>query len=462
MQTIDLIYKKKRTEPSDINELLDILRYYSSQCGHVTECGVRSCVSSWAFLKGLTESQSSEKTLIGVDIEKSDQVAKIEEVAKYVKINYKFIKGNDILVQLEPTDLLFIDTWHVYGHLKRELAAHAHLARKYIIMHDTTVDAVQGETVRVNLLPPHIKIQEKIQTAQQLSKESGYPIEEIEKGLWPAIEEFLSEHSNEWQLHERIMFCNGLTILKRIDPTSTPPAPSPTSLIPTSSTLPTPTPLNPLRHFFDTQPHRIIHKWDHYFDIYHTYFKKFRKSGQHIHMLEVGVSEGGSIEMWRDYFGPDRCTIYGIDITPSCKRMETMYPNVKIFIGDQSNKDFLKSVINQIPPLDIILDDGGHTMTQQIVTFETMYSHIKPGGVYMCEDLHTSYWNEFGGGFKRAGTFIEYIKDYIDKLNSYHSRQPNLKVDSFTKTMDSLHFYDSIAVLQKSLTEKAAPFWLKK
>lgn len=226
-------------------------------------------------------------------------------------------------------------------------------------------------------------------------------------------------------------------------------------------------PSNPLRNFFDTQHHRLIDKWDHYFDIYHKYFKKFRNSSSssspsHVHMLEIGVFQGGSIEMWRDYFGPDRCTIYGIDINPNCKNIENSYSNVKIFIGDQANKEFLKSVITQIPQLDIVLDDGGHKMVQQIVTFEALYPHIKYGGVYMCEDLHTSYWNEYGGGHKRYGTFIEYIKDYIDKLNAYHSRTPNFRVDSYTKTMDSLHFYDSIAVVKKSLSEKAAPFPIKK
>lgn len=101
------------------------------------------------------------------------------------------------------TDLLFIDTWHVYGQLKRELAHwHEHVA-KYIILHDTTVDAEQGETLR-NGWNPH-----------QQSKETGIPVEEITRGLWPAVEEFLAAHP-EWVLERRFTHNNGLTVLRRV------------------------------------------------------------------------------------------------------------------------------------------------------------------------------------------------------------------------------------------------------
>ena len=107
-----------------------------------------------------------------------------------------------------------------------------------------------------------------------------------------------------------------------------------------------------------------------------------------------------------------------------------------------------------IPKVDILIDDGGHTMKQQIVSYEELFDHVKHDGVYLIEDLHTSYWALFGGGHKRRNTFIEYSKNFIDYLNAFHSEQNSLKVDAFTKSVDSLHYYDSILVIEKSIRER--------
>jgi hypothetical protein len=155
--------------------------------------------------------------------------------------------------------------------------------------------------------------------------------------------------------------------------------------------------------------------------------------------------------MWKNYFG-NKAKIYGIDIDPRCKQLEE--ENIKIFIGSQSDKNFLKDVLKELPDLDILIDDGGHTMVQQIVSFEMLFDKVKPNGVYLCEDLHTSYWVNYGGGHKRRGTFIEYSKNFIDKLNAWHSEQRSLPVSSFTKSVDSLHYYDSILVIEKNNREK--------
>ena len=136
--------------------------------------------------------------------------------------------------------------------------------------------------------------------------------------------------------------------------------------------------------------------------------------------MKSGYQQGGSLQMWKDYFGKD-AKIYGIDINPQCKELEE--PNIKILIGSQSDRNFLKEVRRQIPPIDILIDDGGHTMVQQIVSFEELFDYVKEDGVYLCEDLHTSYWIEYSGGHKRRGTFIEYSKNFIDYLNAYHSQQ---------------------------------------
>ena len=119
-------------------------------------------------------------------------------------IEYTFRQHDSATVDIpSEVDMLFIDTWHIYGHLKRELAKHHPSVKKYIIMHDTTVDEWEGESIRMGMdIPKQVQ-------------ESGYPEEEIRKGLWPAVEEFLAEHS-EWKIKERFTNNNGLTILERV------------------------------------------------------------------------------------------------------------------------------------------------------------------------------------------------------------------------------------------------------
>ena len=200
---------------------------------------------------------------------------------------------------------------------------------------------------------------------------------------------------------------------------------------------------------FDSQRNFNSDKWEHYFDIYERHFNRFRN--KEVIIIEIGVSHGGSLQMWKNYFGKD-AIIYGIDIDPRCKEFEE--DNIKIFIGSQSDRDFLREIKKVIPRADIIIDDGGHTMKQQRVSFEELFDHVKDDGVYLVEDLHTSYWALFGGGHKRKNTFIEYSKNFIDYINAYHSEQKSLKVEKFTSSADSLHYYDSILVIEKKIKEK--------
>ncbi|MBN8705611.1 MAG: class I SAM-dependent methyltransferase [Bacteroidetes bacterium] len=144
--------------------------------------------------------------------------------------------------------------------------------------------------------------------------------------------------------------------------------------------------------------------------------------------------------------------MYAIDINPECKTLEDHI--IEIFIGSQSDRDFLRELKKKIPRVDISIDDFGHTKVQQIITFEKLFDHVKENGVYLCEDLHTSYLLKFGGGFNRHGTFIEYSKKFIDHLNAYDSQQASLKVNKFTQSVDSIHYYDSILVIEKRKQEK--------
>ncbi|WP_296001152.1 class I SAM-dependent methyltransferase [Rugamonas sp.] len=197
--------------------------------------------------------------------------------------------------------------------------------------------------------------------------------------------------------------------------------------------------------FFENHEHRMIHKWMHYFEIYERHFHQFR--GRPLTMMEFGVLHGGSLQMWKWYFGAE-AQIHGVDINPRCA--ELAEDRITIHIGDQESRESLRNLTLTVPKCDIVLDDGGHTMLQQRTTFEELWSHLNVGGVYLCEDMHTSYWpGFFGGGYKQPHTFMEYTKNLIDQLNAWYTRDPALAVNDFTRSAFAIHYYDSIMVIEK-------------
>ena len=205
-------------------------------------------------------------------------------------------------------------------------------------------------------------------------------------------------------------------------------------------------PANPLIDYLESnRDGRVVHRWRHYFDIYHRHFAGFR--GQPLTMIEIGVFNGGSLRMWRDYFGP-QSTIVGVDINPECKIFAE--PGIDIVIGDQGDRSFLRSLADRYPNFAIVVDDGGHRMEQQISTFEELYPRMRPDGIYLCEDTHSSYMPIFGGGYRQPQTFIEKVKPLVDRLNAFHSvDRSQFAPDDFTRTTDSLHFYTSVVVIER-------------
>jgi methyltransferase family protein len=203
--------------------------------------------------------------------------------------------------------------------------------------------------------------------------------------------------------------------------------------------------MNDLRAYFEANPGRMIHKWMHYFEIYDRYLVRYR--GTDVVLLEIGIYQGGSLQMWKHYLG-GRATIWGVDIKPRCGRFAE--EQIKIRIGDQSDRAFLESLAAEIPRIDVLIDDGGHTMRQQRTTFEVLFPKVAEGGIYICEDLHTSYWSTYGGGYLKPDSFIEFSKHLIDSLNAWHSKDPEaLAVSDFTRSAYALHYYDSMLVIEK-------------
>lgn len=193
---------------------------------------------------------------------------------------------------------------------------------------------------------------------------------------------------------------------------------------------------------------KISDKWDPYFDVYERYLSKYIDQSPRV--LEIGVQNGGSIDMWLEYFGPG-VEIVGIDITPECKDLP--YPsNVEIVIGDQSSTEFWDKFLKSRQPFDIIVDDGGHTMTQQITSLYCLFPHLKSGGIYMCEDTHTSYWPSHDGRMNDPSTFQSCAKNLTDYLNREHIEPGFISkklINIFSNELNSIHFYNSMVVLEK-------------
>lgn len=202
--------------------------------------------------------------------------------------------------------------------------------------------------------------------------------------------------------------------------------------------------MNDLESFFYCKEHRPLSKWAHYFEIYDRHFSKYRNKAPIV--MEIGIFKGGSLQMWKDYFG-EGVQIIGVDIEEHTRDFEE--EQISIEIGSQEDRNFLAYLKEKYPKIDILIDDGGHTMNQQIVTFEEMFPHLSYGGTYLCEDLHSSYIDEYGGGYKRPGSYIEYSKNFIDYLHTWYSREETFQTNQFSRTMHSLHYYDSVLVIEK-------------
>jgi hypothetical protein len=188
-----------------------------------------------------------------------------------------------------------------------------------------------------------------------------------------------------------------------------------------------------------------------YFQIYEELLSKYR--GKNITFVEVGVLNGGSLFMWRDYFGP-QARIIGLDFNPLAKRWEK--DGFEIHIGSQSNPEFWDTFYKSVGMIDILLDDGGHTNEQQIVTTYHSIPFIKDGGMLIVEDVHASYHKDFGNPSRYS--FINYAKLFVDDVNA---RFPgvDIKKSLFKEAVYSVSFYDSIVSFSIDRTKCFISSW---
>jgi hypothetical protein len=200
---------------------------------------------------------------------------------------------------------------------------------------------------------------------------------------------------------------------------------------------------SPLKTYFDSVTEgRGIWKWLHYFDVYHRHFQKF--VGKEVRVLEVGIYSGGSLEMWKAYFGP-KCRIYGVDIETACKAYED--ERTRVFIGDQADRRFWKHLREQVPVIDIVIDDGGHLPEQQIVTLEETLPHIRGGGVYLCEDIHNTH-NRFAAYVHGLTTALNAVA--LKDAPEAEGADTIVLSSSLQRSIGSVHHYPFVTVIEKT------------
>ena len=187
---------------------------------------------------------------------------------------------------------------------------------------------------------------------------------------------------------------------------------------------------------YEKSPFKSI-KHTTYFEVYDALFSSYR--GKNITFVEIGVLSGGSLFMWRDFFGPN-ARIIGVDLNPIAKKWEAH--GFEIYIGSQSDENFWSEFINEVGPVDLVLDDGGHTYEQQLVTAEMLFGNIKDKGMLVVEDTHTSYMSGFG---PKKYSFIQYTKNMIDLINHRFGEFNSMNSDN---RVWSIRVYESIVAFE--------------
>jgi hypothetical protein len=191
---------------------------------------------------------------------------------------------------------------------------------------------------------------------------------------------------------------------------------------------------------------RLAHKWAHYHDIYDRHLARFR--GTAVKLLEIGVSHGGSLQIWRKYLGP-HATIFGIDVDPRCAVVDDP-PSINVRIGSQADAALLRSVVAEMGGIDAVIDDGSHYVSHQRASFEALFPLLSARGVYVVEDVQTNYWRgRYQGGWRRRSTFVEQMKDLVDDMHGWWHRRRQ-RLPGAHRIVEAVHFYNSMVVIEKN------------
>lgn len=175
-----------------------------------------------------------------------------------------------------------------------------------------------------------------------------------------------------------------------------------------------------------------------YADFYQRHFEHLNPSI----LLEIGVLKGGSHRAWKELF--PQCRVVGIEIDPSITKANK---DIEIYTGDQKDRSFLTHVIDMIGPPDIVIDDGGHSRSQQVESFIHLWQYLKSGGLYIIEDIETSFLDNYNDYHQSS---FDRVRDSLYPLE-WTGTLNGLKVgDSLTYIYSSITFEPNIVILRKS------------
>jgi cephalosporin hydroxylase len=191
-----------------------------------------------------------------------------------------------------------------------------------------------------------------------------------------------------------------------------------------------------------------VDKWHHYLPLYERYLGPWRN--RPLRFLEIGVFKGGSLEMWRKYFGPE-AVIFGIDIDPTCARFDGRDGQVRI--GSQADPEFLSAVVDEMGGVDVVLDDGSHVMPHIRASLAALFPRMSSGGTYIIEDLHTAYWQQYGGGTASVTNFYTTVHAMIDDMHGWY-HEAGIAHPPTAGQLTGIHIHDSMVVLEKGTAHR--------
>jgi hypothetical protein len=220
---------------------------------------------------------------------------------------------------------------------------------------------------------------------------------------------------------------------------------------------------NPVFQLWKQQKPRA-HKWAHYFEAYHAIFGSRRH--QALRILEIGVFQGASLRLWRQYFDDPETVLVGIDIDPTCARFDSSRENVHVRIGSQADEAFLDTITRDFGPFDIIIDDGSHHSSHMIASFNHLFaSALKDEGIYLAEDLHANYWTPWRDTRR---SFLDLCKELMEFMHAHYTRatlaewllesdsesdQLSLDVPVIATMIKEIRVFDSIVAIHKTRRE---------
>ena len=218
-----------------------------------------------------------------------------------------------------------------------------------------------------------------------------------------------------------------------------------------------------LRQVYQDHQGKTSDKWSLYLDKYEEIFRPYREAP--LGLLEIGIQNGGSLEVWTDYFSNAKAII-GCDINPDCKQLAFNDNRINVIVADANTDEAERQIISFSKGLDIVIDDGSHTSSDIIRSFQRYFGHIKDNGIFVAEDLHCSYWQEFEGGLYAPYSSIAFFKRLADISGHEHwgvdlqrrellqgfSEHYNVEFDEeLLSHIHSVEFANSLCIIRKKI-----------